>query len=172
MKIFIALLIMISTLFAQSFKEKTSFEADFEQTVLNSSNSRIVYQGKLFIKEPSFILWKYNTPIQKDVYIRDDFVTIIEPELEQAIVSNLEKELNILNILKDAKKVTDNEYEAKLYDTDYLLQIKNDELEKISYKDELDNNITITFKNIRSNHHISNDIFKVTVPDDFDIIRK
>lgn len=160
------------TLFAQSFKDKNSFEADFEQTIINSSNSKIIYNGKLFIKEPSSILWEYNTPIEKKVYIENNFVTIIEPELEQVIISNLDKELNILNILKDAKKLNDNTYEAKLYDTEYLLQIKNDELEKISYKDELDNNITITFKNVRSNHTIPNDVFKVIIPDDFDLIEK
>ncbi len=172
MKIFLTALLSVNLLFALDFRDKTSFEASFEQSIVNSSNSEILYGGKLFIKEPSQVLWRYETPIQKDVYINDTEVVIIEPELEQVIVSRLQKELNILKLLNDAKKINENKYEADLYDTKYFLEIKDNELEKISYKDELDNSVTISFKNIRSNHQIPNEVFKYTIPNDYDILRK
>jgi outer membrane lipoprotein carrier protein len=172
MRIIITTLLSICCVFALDFRDKTTFEAVFKQSIINSSNSEIIYNGKLYIKEPALVLWRYDSPVKKDVYINDDEVIIIEPELEQVIVSKLQKELNILKILNDAKKINSNTYETTLYDTKYFLQIKNNELEKISYKDELDNKVTISFTDIRSNHQISNKTFKYTIPSDFDILRK
>ena len=54
----------------------------------------------------------------------------------------------------------------------YILTLKNNLLENIQYKDELENQINITFKKVQQNHKIDNSIFKFTIPYDYDVIKK
>lgn len=172
MKLFLKLTLAASTVFAQGFSEKNSYEANFKQVITNNSNSQISYEGKLYIKKPSNILWQYTQPIEKKVYINGKDVIILEPELEQAIVSKLQNKLNLLEILQKAKKINESKYEATLYNTKYYLKIKDDELIGISYKDELENSVSIKMANIKSNHNIDDKRFKISIPEDFDIIEK
>ena len=118
------------------------------------------------------IVWKYSDPIEKYVYITNTEVTIIEPELEQAIVTKLQKEINILKLLKNAEKITNNTYRSEAYNNIYILSIKNNQLTQIKYKDEIDNKITIKFDNIKQNEDIANAIFKYHIPFEYDVIRK
>ncbi|MEA3497670.1 MAG: LolA-like outer membrane lipoprotein chaperone, partial [Campylobacterota bacterium] len=126
----------------------------------------------IYIKQPHKLVWKYDVPIEKLVYINNKIVTIIEPDLEQAIISRLEQEINILKLLKDAVKVKKNIYKSNLNNRDYLIQIIDNKLTQIKYKDEIDNKITIDFKNIKQNQDLPENIFKFHIPFEFDIIRK
>ena len=159
-------------LFANSFENIKTFNADFTQTIINSANKQINYQGTLYIKYPFMVLWKYKDPIIKNIYMTNSSVTIIEPELEQAIVTTMENEINILKLIKDAKQIDNNIYEAYAYNTLYTLELRDGILNSVSYTDEIDNKITIKFTNIKQNNDIPNETFKFSIPDDFDIIRK
>ena len=46
-----------------------SFQSKFTQTITSSSSDIITYQGEVFIKSSGQILWKYKTPVVKNVYI-------------------------------------------------------------------------------------------------------
>ena len=169
----ITLIILIhSSLFANNFKDVKSFEASFVQTIKNPSGNKVNYNGILYIKEPNKIKWEYKTPIEKIVYINKDSVTIIEPELEQAIVTKIDQEINILNLLKKAKKITTNEYQSEFNNITYTLNIENGNLQQIKYQDEIENDVTITFTNIKQNHIINSEIFLFTIPYDYDVIKK
>ncbi|MEA3553697.1 MAG: LolA-like outer membrane lipoprotein chaperone, partial [Campylobacterota bacterium] len=180
MKLLISYIVFTFLLFSelnakenQSYiKNINSYEAVFTQSIINSSGKEILYNGKIYIKQPSQMLWKYNDPIEKFVHINNKNVTIIEPDLEQAIMSRLEKEINIIKLLKDSTKVDETTYKSTLYDKVYTIKIINNKLTQIKYTDELDNNITIDFKNIKQNEPIPSDIFKFKIPYDFDIIKK
>ena len=165
-------LLLGASLAANEFDDLKSFKADFSQTIINNSGKKIEYYGKVFIKEPSSILWKYKVPIEKNVFINKDFVIIDEPELEQAIFSSLEKEINLIKLIKNAKKVEQNRYKTTLYSVDYYLIAKNNQITDIKYQDELDNKITITFNNIEQNIDIDQTLFVFKAPDYYDIIRK
>jgi len=180
MKSLISYVLLVSLFITQSYadlnknkiKNINSYEASFTQSIVNSSGKEILYNGNIYIKQPHKIVWKYNVPIEKLVYINNKIVTIIEPDLEQAIISKLEQEINILKLLKDAVKVKDNLYESRLYDRDYFITIVDNQLIQIKYKDEIDNNVTIDFKDIKQNQALPDDIFKFRIPFHFDIIRK
>ena len=60
-----------------------SFQSKFTQTITSSSSDIITYQGEVFIKSSGQILWKYKTPIVKNVYIENNMAIVDEPELEQ-----------------------------------------------------------------------------------------
>lgn len=158
--------------FANVFKNIKSFKADFIQTIKNSSNSNIEYKGEVFIKNSGKVLWKYKKPIIKNVYINENFVIIDEPELEQAIFTSLDSKINLIKLLNGAKKITTNKYKAKLYETEYEIVVKNDKISKISYIDELENQVLITFSNIEQNIQLKDSLFKFTAPKYYDIIRK
>ena len=99
-------------------------------------------------------------------------VTIIEPELEQVIVTKLNKEINILTLIKNAKKITVNKYVSNFNNTNYYLDFKNDILNSITYEDELENSIVINFFNIKQNTLIENSLFKFIIPQEYDVLKK
>ncbi|MFA7092689.1 MAG: LolA-like outer membrane lipoprotein chaperone [Arcobacteraceae bacterium] len=157
---------------ANVFSTIKSFQASFEQTITNSSKTTITYKGEIFIKDDSKILWQYKTPIVKNVYILDNFAIIDEPELEQAIYTSLDKEINLFKILQEAKQVDTNHYQATLNDMSYTIKLINNQITTISYKDELENNVSIHFSNITQNHTIDAELFQFFPPASYDIIRK
>ncbi|PIF04843.1 MAG: cell envelope biogenesis protein LolA [Arcobacter sp.] len=165
-------LLLLNTLYASEFDKITTFEATFTQTITNSSGNIVIYKGTLHIKKPNKIKWQYKTPIEKFVYIKRYTVTIIEPELEQAIITKLDKEINIFKLLKNAKKIAGNTYLSNFNNINYTLVFKNNKLHKIIYKDEIENDIVLLFTNVLQNHKIDEKIFKFFIPLEFDIIKK
>jgi len=155
-------------------KNLKSFEASFTQSIKSVNNKVIEYKGKVFIKNTGKILWKYESPIEKNVYIINDFAIIDEPELEQAIYTQLQSEINIIKLLETSKKINNNDFIANIDGLDYLIETSENtnKIEEIKYKDKLDNNVEIKFENQVINKEISEDIFKFTAPSHYDIIRK
>ena len=172
MKLLILYFFFATALIANNIKNINSFEAFFKQSIINSSNKEIIYTGKLYIKKPLQILWQYNEPIEKFVYIENNQVTIIEPELEQVIISKLDKEFNILELLDNSTQISASEYLATFNNTQYKLTILDNKLQQISYKDSIDNDIFISFSNIHQNKSISDKIFEFQIPKSYDVIRK
>jgi len=166
------LLLLSLNLHANTFKNITSFEADFSQTITNPSGKKALYTGLLSIQEPNQVKWQYIDPFEKYVYIKKYTVTIIEPDLEQAIITKLDKEINIINLLKNAVETTPNSYLSHYNNTDYTLLLENDTLKQISYQDEIENNVIISFKNVQQNQRIDKKVFQFTIPLEYDIIKK
>ena len=167
-------LFCLSCLGSNDIRDLDSFKASFSQLITSSSQNTIEYKGEVFIKKSGKILWKYKTPIVKNVYINNDFAVVDEPELEQAIYTQLESEINIIKLLNSSKKVNDNSYLTNIEDIDYLIKTsKNDDkINYIKYKDKLENDVEIKFSNVVQNGEISDEIFKFVVPEHYDVIRK
>jgi outer membrane lipoprotein carrier protein len=153
-------------------KNLDSFFGNFKQTITSDSKSVIEYSGKVFIKKSGKILWQYETPIKKNVYIDDNVAIVDEPELEQAIFTKLDNEINIIQLLNEAKKVDNENYVSTVNGIKYSIKAINDKISKITYKDELDNLVAINFLNIVQNGEISDEIFKFIIPSNYDVIRK
>ena len=173
-KMIISSVLFLSLCNASSdIKNLDTFKANFSQNIKSTSGNVINYTGDVFIKKSGKILWKYKTPIIKNVYILNDFAIVDEPELEQAIYTQLQSEINIIKLLNNAKKINVNTYIAKIEDVDYLIETsKENTIDIIKYKDKLDNKVEINFLNVVQNENITDDIFKFTAPDNYDIIRK
>ena len=166
---------LTTSLFANSsfsFENLETFKANFTQTIKSAEEKNIEYNGEVFIKNTGNILWKYKTPIQKNVYVNNSYVIIDEPQLEQAIITSLQDDINLIEILKKAKKVDENKYLANIENTDYEIFVKNSNIEKITYKDKLENFVAINFLDVVNNSKIDDEIFKFAAPDYYDIIRK
>ncbi|WP_345974040.1 LolA-like outer membrane lipoprotein chaperone [Sulfurimonas sp. HSL3-7] len=169
MRLLFAALLSITSLFAISEKTDT-MQADFVQTITDDKNSTITYRGDMLAKRPNMALWHYKEPVQKSVYITARNVTVIEPELEQVIIKKLNGSVDILAILGAAEHVGKNSYRAYYSGKEYLISIKDDKIDTISYTDAFDNRVSIVFDKQQINQKIEDSRFKATIPQDFDII--
>jgi outer membrane lipoprotein carrier protein len=172
MKKAVATILFFNILLFADFNTLTSFQARFHQTITNEQNSTIRYEGLVFAKNGNRALWKYEKPIVKSIYYLGELVVVIEPELEQAIVSHVDKKYDILEILKNAKKIGTNRYEAKCCQNVYTIFTKDGKIEKIAYKDKLENRVFIDFYEQKINQNIDNKIFEYNIPFYYDVIKE
>ncbi len=169
MKLFTTFLLTCSVLVAGIFDFET-ISSEFNQTITNEENSKIVYRGSFYASNKAKALWIYTSPIEKKIYFNQNQVVIIEPELEQAIITNLQNTPNLTEILKAAKKTTDNTYETTYDDIKYTIHTKNEKIDKILYSDKLENSVKIELFNQTINTFLDNALFKPTIPREFDIL--
>lgn len=170
MKFFLLIALVGVELFA-SFDNITSFEAEFTQSITDDKNKTLVYVGKIVALKPQNARWSYFKPVKKEVYINNFEVTIVEPEIEQVIIKKLESNFDFFKIMSRAKEVGKNTYTANYRDSKFTIIKNNTLIESISYLDEFENMIKITFKNQKQNQEIDIKNFAPVYPLDFDIIR-
>lgn len=147
-----------------------TFEADFTQKLIAQDNSEIVYQGKIFAQSPDNVLWQYQKPIPKEVYIHSNEVIIYEPKLQQAIFSSLQEKLDIFALVNKAKKIKDNLYQAEVLEQKYNLIINEGILEKITFIDALENKVIIQFDKIQINKPLKKELFVFEPKEGIDLI--
>jgi outer membrane lipoprotein carrier protein len=160
------------TFLQASLLENKSYEATFKQTITNNSSKEILYVGKLYYTNNGNILWAYKEPIVKNVYINKNKVIIDEPELEQAIVSQIDDKLNLVKILNESKQIDKKTFQNTINNVIYTIKTYKNNLKAIFYTDEIGNIVKITFQNEKINHEINPNIFNFNPPLHYDIIRK
>jgi outer membrane lipoprotein carrier protein len=148
-----------------------SFHADFSQAVTDDKNTTIQYSGKIWAQKPQEALWRYITPIQKDVYINEFNMTIVEPEIEQVIIKNIQAKIDFFQMIKNAKKIDPTRYEAYYNNVRFMIEMNEKVIQSISYQDDFDNTVIISFTKQKQNTKIDKEIFEAKYPLDFDVIR-
>ncbi len=171
MKYLIILLFSVSSLFAFG-KHIQSFQANFIQTITDEENKVLTYRGKIDSKRPNLVLWHYTEPINKKIYIDKKRAVIVESELEQAIIKQLKGEIDFFGILASAVWVDTTHFKANYKGIDFILQESDGVIESISYTDQLENKVLITFSSQKQNYPVEDIFFRPKVPKDFDIIRE
>jgi outer membrane lipoprotein carrier protein len=169
MKKYIFLLPFATSLLAFTTNIQT-FSADFTQTIVNDNNTTIKYSGNLIAKAPDKAKWSYLKPIKKYVYVNGGKMVIVEPELEQAIITRIGDTLAFFKVLQNAKKVAPQHYVSSYDKVKLNLYIKNKMIDSITYKDQLQNNVVIRFSHQLENKEIENSTFRPVIPKDFDIV--
>lgn len=168
-KIFVFISLSISV-FALSFDYET-FEANFVQSIKNKSGKKIVYSGKVIAKKPNYAVWEYTKPVKKIVYVNNDTVIIYEPLLSQAKYLKKKNSVSLDAILKKAKPEGNDEYSAKDGDITYKFKVKDNMIERLTYKDSLENDTEIVFSERKKNSAVSQKTFEFTPSADIDIIK-
>ena len=172
-KIIFSVFILITNLISTELSNLKTISANFTQVITNESQNTIKYKGKMYAKkQENLALWIYTSPVEKKIYYRDGDIVIIEPDLEQATFARLNKVPNIITILKNAKKVSKNTLIANFNKTKYTIILEKNIVKRISYKDEMQNNVSIRFTNVKTNKPISDDLFIYEIPAGFDILRQ
>jgi outer membrane lipoprotein carrier protein len=155
-------IILVLNLLALTLPEY--FSADFTQKIY-SDNNTLTYKGKIFVANNK-VYWKYIYPNEKEIWINDK-VYVYEPDLMQVTISKKPK-LNIFNAIKNAKKIKDNIYLAKI-DNKKIYFIYNKTLQKVWYKDDVGNEVKINFYK-QSAKKFDITLLKPKFPEDVDFI--
>ncbi|MDX1295290.1 MAG: LolA-like outer membrane lipoprotein chaperone [Sulfurimonadaceae bacterium] len=148
-----------------------SFEAEFEQHIIDENDERVVYKGKVTAQKPDRAYWSYTEPVEKEIFIVRQEVVIIEPDMEQAIVRTLQEDIDFFTILSHAKKIDENRYEANYGSQLFEISLNAGIIESISYRDHFDNRIELRFSSQRQNHPVPRETFLPNIPATFDIVR-
>ena len=168
MKIISFFIFLNISLFA-FFENISTFQSSFRQ-IVTSDGKEIIYSGLIFIKRPNSILWKYQYPIEKSIYIRDRSLFMVEPDLEQVIIKSISTSFQLINLLEDSQKIDENRYSTKVNEKEYLFILKNSILHRVIYNDELGNFIEVTFTNPKIDKEIGDNLFIPNIPNYFDRI--
>lgn len=145
-----------------------TLSADFKQ-IVKSDDAKISYSGD-FSATKEHAVWHYKSPAIKNIFFSLTKVVVIEPELEQAIVTNIKETPNLTAILASAKPNKNGIYEASFDDVKYYIELKNEIVSSIKYTDKLGNDVQISFSNVRKNAPVNEAIFKPAIPKNYDII--
>lgn len=166
-------ILFLSIFFVLNFANDLDFislKSDFIQTVI-SGDAKIIYKGNFSANNENKAVWRYLEPVNKTIYFAYDKVIIIEPDLEQVIVSNLKDSPDLTRILKSAKKISNDKYEAMYENVKYKIDFKNSLPNTILYKDKLDNFVEIKLTNTKKDIDIDKNDFIPNIPANYDIIK-
>lgn len=147
-----------------------SLDAAFTQHITDDHNKTITYEGHLWAQKPQNALWHYRKPVEKMVYIVDNRVTVIEPDLEQVLIKTIGADLDIFSIWRKATEVKPDEYLATFQGRQYRVKLEGDLLASISYRDDFDNKVLIDFTDVNQTGPIAVSRFVPEVPEDYDVI--
>lgn len=149
--------------------EFDTLTSDFTQSV-SSKNKSISYSGSFVANSKYGAFWHYKKPVEKFIYFNIGKITIIEPSLEQAIITDLKTTPDLRQILKNAKETNKDRFECDIDDTHYILRVRGGVPVQINYTDKLGNNVTILLKNTRKNEPINEGLLEPKIPKNYDIL--
>lgn len=150
--------------------ELESFEAKFEQHIVDENGKQVVYRGYVWAERPHSIHWRYSEPVKKEVYMNGNEVIVIEPDMEQALVRQLREEIDLFTILSHAKEVAPHRYEAQYDSQTFTVTTEEERLSSISYRDTFDNRIELRFSEQHQNVPIPEETFRAEIPEEYDVI--
>lgn len=169
---FFGMFLFLTTLLFAKIEHFKTIQSDFTQKVTNDQNKTIVYEGTFYATNDKKALWIYEKPVSKKIYFNNTRVLIIEPELEQVIITTLENTPNIAQLLQEAKEVSPNKYITYYQETTYTIYTQKEQIEKVSYRDKLDNAVEILFSNQSTNLFLDEELFRAEIPRGYDIVRE
>lgn len=159
-----------ANLAAQSLQNITSISADFTQEIKSDENEgTIKYSGSLVARADSKAYWRYESPMKKEIFVDKKRIMIYEPEFEQVIVSD-KVDLDFVAILNAVQKKGDSQWESVVNNQKFIITMQGDKPHKISYKDELDNEVVITLKRVVLNQKFSDEVFVFRMPSSVEVI--
>jgi outer membrane lipoprotein carrier protein len=150
--------------------ELNSFEADFTQTITDDKDKVLKYSGHISASKPNDALWQYKTPVDKSIYIGKYEAVIVEPEIEQVIIRRINSEFDFFKMIKRAKELSKGVFTTTYNNKTYLINTDKGLVSSISFLDQFENKVKISFSNQKQNHKIDQKIFIPKYPMDFDII--
>ncbi|MDD5359639.1 MAG: LolA-like outer membrane lipoprotein chaperone [Sulfurovaceae bacterium] len=169
------LLFLLLTMFlgADSIKLPVSFDSSFTQEIISPKNKKILYKGRVLYSDKSLLKWIYSSPTKKDVCTNGKELVVVDNDLEQVSFYTINKGFNLPEVLKSAKKDNNGIFLATYQKKIYSIKLnQNGELFQVSYNDDLDNKVTITFDEIKyKNSSIPAEKLKCIIPKNYDISR-
>ncbi|PAF51351.1 hypothetical protein BKH43_01550 [Helicobacter sp. 13S00401-1] len=169
---YVAFLVLLFSLsFGSPLTNIKTFKANFTQEIKGEVGAKsIFYQGSLEATSDNLALWNYTLPFKKQVYIEHGKAYIYEPMLNQVTIGSFDSQADFLGVLKNAKKIDEDTYEATINKHVYTLKLKDSKPYILSYKDDLGNEAIIVFKNVEINKDLKATDFDFHIPEDAEIV--
>ena len=121
----------------------------FVQKVTTPKKKVVRYTGELLLNRSREFRWRYKTPTKREICGDGDRVRVIDHRLQQVVVYKVGSLLDLMQLLKRAKRYRGDLYVARYHGVQYTLKIDpKGQLEQIAYKDNMDNVVNIHFYNI------------------------
>ena len=102
--------------------------------------------------------------------MQDNTMILYEPKLKQAIITRLQENMNLLSLLKNATKISEDHYESVILEQKYDLLLENGIPKQIVFYDTLGNKVEIVFQNAVINGTIDLNRFDFKPSAEIDII--
>lgn len=163
-----------------------SFQADFHQkTTTRSGTEEEMQEGRVAFLRPEKFLWVVDKPYEEQVSIVGTKMQVYDPDLQQLTHSQVDpNELSFANLLIDSDSKKLDDFEIYRNGNRYVLSPENDDsqiallslvfkdetLERIELVDLFGTQIEFKFFNTRLNEEVENEVFKLTVPPDTEVI--
>ena len=185
---FLFILSLLTIIINASITLPNNFQTDFNQTITNARGKVIQYQGHVKYKQDKQILiddknheqtieshlfkWDYTAPTKKEVCTDGLQLIVVDHDLEQVSRYLITEGINLGEILKVAKKLSEKDYKASYKEVEYLITLDEEKhLKKIFYVDSLDNTVKIEFEKMKYNVPTFDDhSLECTAPSDYDSI--
>ena len=171
-------------------KKLESFSSSFNQSTYDKDGSLMKKSsGKLFFKKKSMYRLEYTKP-NKIKFISDgQILTTYDEDLEQVIIqrTSIDNRNNIVNFMTDTEYLK-NKFKLDIYSSkgiDYvefiplskdlenhffIIALKDDNIIKITFMNDFDQSVTMSFDDFKRNTGILDSIFKIDIPKNFDVI--
>ena len=167
-----------------------SFSTFFKQNTYNDNGLLIKSsEGYLLYKKQSKYILEYKYPNIVKFVSDGNFITTYDEDLEQAIIqsTNNKEKNNIVDIMTNKKLIKknftlntntiDGEKHIKFKPIDneirnnvFLLVIKKNKIERITFMNDFDQSVTMIFKDFEKNIEVLDSSFKIDIPENFDVI--
>lgn len=149
----------------------STFQTNFEQKV-TGEDSEIIYHGIIRGEAPDLLRWDYTDPIEKSIYVSGKRVIVVEPMLEQVVVTELDRSIDLYAILKQSTRMQED-FNLTIEHTNYRISpVLNGIPKSIAYTDTLGNGIQITTQSTKLDQPIPREMFQFTPPEHYDILRQ
>jgi outer membrane lipoprotein carrier protein len=171
-------------------KKLESFSSSFNQSTYDKDGSLMKKSsGKLFFKKKSMYRLEYTKP-NKIKFISDgQILTTYDEDLEQVIIqrTSIDNRNNIVNFMTDTEYLK-NKFKLDIYSSkgiDYvefiplskdlenhffIIALKDENIIKITFMNDFDQSVTMSFDDFKRNTGILDSIFKIDIPKNFDVI--
>ena len=170
--------------FSDFFNSFETLSADFNQKTTDEHGAIVASTtGYLKFKRPAQFIWQTQQPIDQTLLLNNNELWLIDHELEQASMRNIDELKNtplywLLNRPEQLKTLPTFERESqgiRWYRTQEFNKLSfgftNNQLTAIQLNNQLGQTVLVRFKNVISNSAMSQNIFKLKLNKDFDVIR-
>jgi outer membrane lipoprotein carrier protein len=181
----------------QKLRSLNSFQAEFKQVYYSSSvTTPLKEYGKVYFKKPGLMKWVYADPEEKTVLLMENKIQYYFPEDNQLLIQDITEEeqgQNIMSLLSGKENIS-QDYSIELNEEDRVddksfhikLIPKNENMEnfilldinkkslfitRATFYDWAGNKQEFIFKDIKTNIDLDENIFKLNVPGDVEIIK-
>ncbi len=170
-----------------------TIEGQFVQYVVDQKGTRLQEtKGAFKARRPGMFYWATKEPLEQYIYANNDEVTIYDPDLEQATVQRVNKQVQATPALLFSGDITaiGNQFDVEQRDFEgvavqflltpkqgdslferLLIRFEGKQLVEMRLSDSLGQESTVHFVETQVNNEIGDQAFEASFPEGTDVIR-